>query len=599
MASLAPFVVRRGAVYHIRCRIPLDLVALIGKAEYKRSLATTCPRIARKRATLVRASLTRVFDEIRTMPTPQEDLARILLDTVEEYENVEQARNQAEDMRSRTVALKAATTELGTLEAHSRELEALRVLADAALAVPMPEEARRAVKASIRARLKGIREEMDAAAGSKEIVELASKVSSLREQLAHTEATATERIAELEGKVSLNLGHLGSMLADMGIVNRRVETPTVSEYLNGAYLEEKRLQDDAKRHIISYVDLFARVTGDRKLAAYERRDVVFWIRTIERMKNSYGKSPKDRKMTVEQLLQSSKGKKTFNTTTLEKHLIHVKAFFRSAARAFRFASTDDIDLIFQEVEFSDFVPGAQPRKPWLPHQLTELFASPVWSGTDSGPPHVTKRHLPGTKIHREAYWWLPVLALWTGARLEELAQLHHEDLVRDVTGIPFIKIHDDGIRRVKNPHSIRNVPIHSMLIRLGFLDLFDPRKKGQRIFMDLSPSGRLKKLGDTYSTHFTDYRRRCGLYEELRDFHSFRRTFIGSLRTKAKVDIMTIAAMAGHDQETEEARQARQTDDYTDYDIAYLKDAIEKLDYTAYGADLAPLLRFAKKEGAA
>lgn len=564
MASLAPFLIRRGAVYHIRCRFPLDLVALIGKAEYKRSLATTCPKTARKRAALVRALLTRVFDEIRTMPK----LARVLLDTVEEYESVERARNQAEDMRARTVALKAATKELGTLEAHSRELEALRVLADAALAVPMPEEAKLAVKASIRGRLKAIRDEMDAAAGSEEVIELASRVSSLREQLAHTEATATERIAELEGKVSLNLGHLGSMLADIGIVNRRVDTPTVSEYLNGAYLEEKRLQDDAKCHIISYVDLFARVTGDRKLAAYERRDVVLWIRTIERMKNSYGKSPKDKKMTVEQLLVSSKDQPTFSTTTLEKHLTHVKAFFKSAARAFRFATTDDIELIFQEVEFSDFVPGAKPRKPWQPYQITALFASPIWSGTGSGPPHVTKRHLPGDRIHRDSYWWLPVMALWTGARLEELAQLHHEDLQRDANGMPFIRIHDEGIRRVKNEHSIRNVPVHSMLIRLGFLDLFDPTKKGLRIFMDLSPSGRLKKLGDTYSTHFTDYRRRCGLYEELRDFHSFRRTFIGSLRTKAKVDIMTIAAMAGHDQETEEARQARQTNDYTDYDIA-------------------------------
>jgi len=61
MASLAPFLIRRGAVYHIRCRIPLDLVALIGKAEYKRSLATTCPKTARKQAALVKASLTRDF----------------------------------------------------------------------------------------------------------------------------------------------------------------------------------------------------------------------------------------------------------------------------------------------------------------------------------------------------------------------------------------------------------------------------------------------------------------------------------------------------------------------------------------------------------
>lgn len=47
MASLAPFVVRRGAVYHLRVRIPLDLVAVVGRPEYKRSLKTSCPKVAR------------------------------------------------------------------------------------------------------------------------------------------------------------------------------------------------------------------------------------------------------------------------------------------------------------------------------------------------------------------------------------------------------------------------------------------------------------------------------------------------------------------------------------------------------------------------
>ncbi len=142
------------------------------------------------------------------------------------------------------------------------------------------------------------------------------------------------------------------------------------------------------------------------------------------------------------------------------------------------------------------------------------------------------------------------------------------------------------------PSSVRNVPVHSALIRFGVLDLFDPARKERRIFPELKPSGRLKKLGDTYSTHFTDYRRRCGLYEPLRDFHSLRRTFITAMRNKAEVDALTVAAIAGHDDDDEapEVVRLRQTDDYTDYDIGWLKTAIERLDYEAMGLEISGLL---------
>ena len=144
---------------------------------------------------------------------------------------------------------------------------------------------------------------------------------------------------------------------------------------------------------------------------------------------------------------------------------------------------------------------------------------------------------------------------------------------------------------MKTVNSIRNVPIHPFLIELGFPELFDPAKEGQRIWPELVPAGRLKKLGDTYSTHFTDYRRRCDLYEPLRDFHSLRRTFITSMRTRAKIDPLTVAALVGHDEDLPIFEQAAQTDGYTDYDIGPLRDDIEKLDYRAYGLDVEAIRR--------
>ena len=105
----------------------------------------------------------------------------------------------------------------------------------------------------------------------------------------------------------------------------------------------------------------------------------------------------------------------------------------------------------------------------------------------------------------------------------------------------------------------------------------------------------MQKFGDAFSSHFGDYRRRCGLYERLRDFHSLRRTFITCLRTRARVDPLTVAAMVGHDEELPEFKRAEQTDGYTDYDIGPLKEEIERLDYAAYGLNLNLLKQSVKK----
>lgn len=601
MASLAPFLIRRGAVYHVRVRIPADLVAVVGMAEYKRSLKTACPKTARKRAARAHGRLAKALDEIRLMKDPKEELIGVLLDTVTQWEEVEDVRKRGEAVRLETASLQAAMGELDGLRRTGDAVDAFvgewAPIVDGLPGSKSSVEEKRRLLAALRERLNAFKAENAASQGS-EIQELALQVKSLTEGIAQAESVIQakdEVIGEKERQLAVQMGTLGSMLANLGIPNRTVPTDTVTQFLHGQYLPKKSLKDDAKRHIIGYISLFAKITGDMRLAEYKPGDIVSYVRVLELVKNSYGKSPKDREMPVDDILKDSKGKPTLNVTSLDKHVGHVKAFLIDAAKHYRFATAQDIEDMFEGIDYSDFVPGAQKRKHWTPEQLTELFRTPIWTGTASGPPHFTKRHLPGGRIHRDAYWWLPVVSLWTGARLEEIAQLHHEDVMLDRDGIPFIHIFDDGVRRVKTESSIRDVPVHSFLIRLGFLDLFKPAKKGRRIFPELLPTGRLQKFGDTYSSHFTDYRRRCQIYERLRDFHSFRRTFITNMRTRAGIDVLTVAAMAGHDDEWPELVRVKQTDDYTDYSISVLKDAIERLDYASYGVDLSPLLRFAKQ----
>jgi len=66
---------------------------------------------------------------------------------------------------------------------------------------------------------------------------------------------------------------------------------------------------------------------------------------------------------------------------------------------------------------------------------------------------------------------MPILALFTGGRKTELAQLDAGD-VQKLDGIWCIRITSsaDGEKRLENMNSRRDIPVHPELERLGFLE---------------------------------------------------------------------------------------------------------------------------------
>ncbi|WP_123812188.1 site-specific integrase [Ottowia oryzae] len=65
-------------------------------------------------------------------------------------------------------------------------------------------------------------------------------------------------------------------------------------------------------------------------------------------------------------------------------------------------------------------------------------------------------------------YWLPLLALYAGLRIEEAAQLHLEDLSCE-DGIWFFDINSRREKSLKNDNAAREIPVHPELIRLGLL----------------------------------------------------------------------------------------------------------------------------------
>jgi integrase len=146
---------------------------------------------------------------------------------------------------------------------------------------------------------------------------------------------------------------------------------------------------------------------------------------------------------------------------------------------------------------------------------------------------------------QDSQYWLPLLALYTGARLEELCQLKAQDF-KVADGCHYIDIHGEGDtqNRVKTPSSIRKIPVHSELINLGLLDIINKRSREHFLF-DLKRVN--TNLGHLPSKWFSGYKASLGLPKGTKVFHSFRHTFRDKL-TLNGLPNEHIRELLGHEQ---------------------------------------------------
>jgi integrase len=143
------------------------------------------------------------------------------------------------------------------------------------------------------------------------------------------------------------------------------------------------------------------------------------------------------------------------------------------------------------------------------------------------------------KFNKPDFYWVPLVALFTGARREELASLKAVN-VSTVDGIPSIQI-EDG----KNQNARRLVPIHPQLIELGFMD-YAQHVQGlgaEYLFPYLvdGPNGRGKNVG----RHFSNWLGELGINSPRKVFHSFRHTVITRLHATG-ANPAHVMQIAGH-----------------------------------------------------
>ena len=174
-------------------------------------------------------------------------------------------------------------------------------------------------------------------------------------------------------------------------------------------------------------------------------------------------------------------------------------------------------------------------------------------------------------------FWVPALALYTGARAGEICQLRGEDVV-EIGGVPCLNLtvfDAEGRRvadkRLKTASSERYVPLHPDLINAGFRGFAEAGQPTARLFSDLKP-GPGGKYSHSLSKWFGDYLDQIGLSDRSLVFHSFRHGFRDACRDAdiAEETALALGGWTGIDQATRYGDRGR---------VPILNRAIEKLSY--------------------
>jgi len=243
------------------------------------------------------------------------------------------------------------------------------------------------------------------------------------------------------------------------------------------------------------------------------------------------------------------------------------------------------------------------RDPFTPTDLAQIFGA-NWFATGSGRLNNAGKY----RTFQPHYYWLPLLGLYTGARINELAQLYLDDVrVTDakvwyldfnLNGADKLDVDDPDDKSLKTINSIRSVPLHSEVLKLGFLEYVQALRaaKHKRLFPELLHY-RMKGYGKAAGSWFNDryLGRSLGIKRDGRKvFHSFRHTFVTSL-FDAELPDATVSQLSGHAQEGSMAATRYRKEQAPDK----LQPYVERLKFPLPEIALRRRRRLARPEGCA
>lgn len=296
--------------------------------------------------------------------------------------------------------------------------------------------------------------------------------------------------------------------------------PRVSE-LHAEWLKQEESAPSTVKEMQRAVDRFIKVIGDRRIKAVSRRDLTAFS---------------DKMREPGEVTSKGVSIPTTNTT-----LSLLSALLGMAVRRNYIEHNPA-----RGTQLKDIRRAREKRREFDAPALGAIFGSAIYA-TDERPDGGAG----------EAAYWLPLLALYTGARINELCQLHPGDVVEEgytnakgkARKAWVIRIEQDIAKgkRVKTEASERRIPVHPDLVNLGFVKYAQSQADKPLIFDKLSMGPNETRLAGNWGRWFARYMRKtCGVTDERMTFHSFRHTFKHHMR-QCQVAKDVNDALTGHE----------------------------------------------------
>ena len=188
------------------------------------------------------------------------------------------------------------------------------------------------------------------------------------------------------------------------------------------------------------------------------------------------------------------------------------------------------------------------------------------------------------KKYKPEQYWIPLIAIYSGMRQNEICQLHIEDIKDEIIStkekVYYFDINEDKDKHLKNKNAFRKVPIHPKLLDLGFLEYFNSVKdKQERLWDNLRFHPTQKRYNIDYGKNFMKYFRRYITQDKKQTFHSMRHNVSTQLLNNAvkyKIPKDLINRILGHEPANDETTQSY----FSGYDVEALYEGIRTLDFS-------------------
>lgn len=206
----------------------------------------------------------------------------------------------------------------------------------------------------------------------------------------------------------------------------------------------------------------------------------------------------------------------------------IKDYIQKCSSFFEWCLVNELTDVnpFKGLKFKKLKKDSEGKHHYTASEQITIFSDPIFTSHEYLHPY---------------YFWLPILAKFTGARLNELCQLHTKD-IKCIDSIWCISITDErDDQKLKTLQSKRLVPLHDFVIQLGFLRYVESLGNN-RLFPELKMTR--DGYGSAPSKWFGRFKSRLG-FAKKHDFHSFRHTAATELKN-AMVAPEVAASILGH-----------------------------------------------------